>query len=247
MNGRPNGRAPVLTVVAGPNGSGKTTLSRELLKASAAVHINPDDMAKALATETGKPLAECERLAFRRSIELQKQCQDQMRSYSYETVMSHEAHLDRMQTARSKGYVVRLIYVYLTSADENVARVRQRVREGGHDIPEEKIRSRYKRSLRLLPRAVAGADATIAMTNEGVGNPAAPRLIGHSGLIQVEAELSALLLRVGDPGEQDWEALGFHRGLTWKGWTEFAADPGRLATNRLRLADRRNDMLRAFG
>lgn len=73
---------------------------------------------------------------------------------TFETVMSHPSKLDILQYAIENGYKVYLYFVCTQSADINVARVLQRVGQGGHDVLEEKIRKRYKASLRLLKPAV---------------------------------------------------------------------------------------------
>ncbi|MBO9613438.1 MAG: zeta toxin family protein [Dyadobacter sp.] len=73
---------------------------------------------------------------------------------TFETVMSHPSKLDMLQYAIRNGYKVYLYFVCTQSADINVARVLQRVGQGGHDVLEEKIRKRYKASLQLLKPAV---------------------------------------------------------------------------------------------
>jgi predicted ABC-type ATPase len=73
---------------------------------------------------------------------------------TFETVMSHRSKLDIFQYAIDNGYKVYLYFVCTQSADINVARVCQRVGQGGHDVLEEKIRNRYKSSLELLKPAV---------------------------------------------------------------------------------------------
>ena len=62
---------------------------------------------------------------------------------SFETVFSHESKLDYMKKAKAAGYKIYLYFVATESPEINVMRVANRVRKGGHDVPEDKIRKRY--------------------------------------------------------------------------------------------------------
>lgn len=72
------------------------------------------------------------------------------KKFSFETVFSHHSKLDIMKEAVAAGYKVYLYFVSTESADINVYRVSARKKKGGHDVPEDKIRGRYQRSLDLL-------------------------------------------------------------------------------------------------
>jgi len=76
------------------------------------------------------------------------------RSFSFETVMSSEDKVALLGEARQAGFRTYLYYVATEAPEINVQRVRNRVAEGGHDVPEDKIVSRYHRSLALLPGAI---------------------------------------------------------------------------------------------
>ena len=76
------------------------------------------------------------------------------KSFTFETVMSFPDKIDLLQKAQNKGYRTYLYYVATEDPFINVSRVHYRVRMGGHSVPEDKIVSRYKRSLELLPQAV---------------------------------------------------------------------------------------------
>lgn len=78
----------------------------------------------------------------------------QSTSFSTETVMSHESKVALLKDAQAAGYRTYLYYVATEHPDINCFRVRQRVLQGGHDVPEEKIRERYRRSLDLVMDAV---------------------------------------------------------------------------------------------
>ena len=75
-------------------------------------------------------------------------------TFTIETVMSHESKLDFMRAARERGYRIYLYYISTSSPEINVGRVATRVMSGGHNVPEDKIKSRYERSLRNLHEAI---------------------------------------------------------------------------------------------
>jgi len=85
--------------------------------------------------------------------------------FTFETVLSTERHLVFLRKAKKAGYNVRCIYVLTCKADINVARVRARVRAGGHDVPENKIRKRYAKALKLLPQLIDICDEILIYDN----------------------------------------------------------------------------------
>lgn len=84
---------------------------------------------------------------------LRKKLLEERKRFSFETVFSHSSKLDIMREAVSAGYKVYLYFVSTVSPEINKSRVRFRVTQGGHDVPEDKIESRYYRSLSLLYEA----------------------------------------------------------------------------------------------
>ncbi len=88
-------------------------------------------------------------------------------SFSFETVMSHPSKLAFMEKAHQQGYRVYLYYVATQSAEINIGRVRSRTKEGGHDVPKNKIEERYVRSLQNLYPAVRHADRAYIFDNSG--------------------------------------------------------------------------------
>lgn len=86
-------------------------------------------------------------------------------TFSFETVMSHTSKVDLMQTALDSGYRTYLYYVATESVEINVSRVQLRVKQGGHDVPEDKIRERYVRSLALLPNAIRASTRAFVFDN----------------------------------------------------------------------------------
>lgn len=86
-------------------------------------------------------------------------------TFTCETVMSHESKLDFMREARAKGFRVYLYFVSTSSPEINVGRVATRVQEGGHSVPEDKIRSRYFRALGNLHKAILLSDRAYVFDN----------------------------------------------------------------------------------
>lgn len=85
--------------------------------------------------------------------------------FSCETVMSHSSKVDFMRKAKDAGYKVYLYFIALRNPELNVLRVQNRVAEGGHDVPEEKIIERYYKSLEQLYQAMNVADSAFIFDN----------------------------------------------------------------------------------
>ena len=88
-------------------------------------------------------------------------------SFTFETVMSSPDKIEFLRKAQQAGYRTYLYFVATEDPDINVARVQYRVQTGGHPVAEEKIRSRYVRSLELLSDAVSNADRAYIFDNSG--------------------------------------------------------------------------------
>lgn len=95
---------------------------------------------------------------------------DQGISFSFETVMSHEAKITFLSFVKEKGYTTYLYYIATESPEINIARVENRVAKGGHDVQKEKIESRYYKSLELLLDALKTADRAFLMDNSKKSN-----------------------------------------------------------------------------
>lgn len=88
-------------------------------------------------------------------------------SFTFETVMSSEDKVAFLRKAQAQGFRTYLYFVATDDPDINLARVRQRVREGGHDVPPDKIVERYHRSIALLNDAVEYTNRTYIFDNSG--------------------------------------------------------------------------------
>jgi predicted ABC-type ATPase len=136
--------APQLVIVAGPNGAGKST-SAQLLLPPGIEYLNADEIASSLPPGSGRDVR-AGRILFERWDRL---CAGRT-SFAVETTLSNRSLLRRIETAKSSGYVVALLFLWLPSEESAIDRVAERVRRGGHDIPESTIRRRYVSGLRNL-------------------------------------------------------------------------------------------------
>jgi predicted ABC-type ATPase len=146
---------PVVMVFAGPNGSGKSTITK--LMPCYGVYVNADDIKKEHSLTDIKAAQEAEAL--------RNKLIERNDDFTFETVLSTDRNLLLLQKAKKSGYEVRCVYVLTCNADINVERVRDRVREGGHDVPEDKIRSRYVKALELLPQLIDVCDKIFIYDN----------------------------------------------------------------------------------
>ena len=149
MATNPGTSQPKIIIVAGPNGAGKTTFAREFLPREARISafLNADLIAAGLSPFAPQRAAiQAARLmldAIVRHVEMGE-------SFALETTLSGLGYARQIPHWRSAGYRVELCYLSLVSADMAVQRVSQRVRQGGHDIPEATIRRRFASGRRLL-------------------------------------------------------------------------------------------------
>jgi predicted ABC-type ATPase len=138
---------PEVIVLAGPNGAGKSTASERLLADTLAVmtFVNADVIARGLA---GFDPATAAVEASRIMLERLRQLAQQKVSFAFETTLAARSYASMLRDWKAEGYAIRISYFWVGSADLAVARVAERVRSGGHDVPEVTIRQRYARSMR---------------------------------------------------------------------------------------------------
>ena len=149
-----SGRSPTVYVIAGPNGAGKTTFATEFLPDF--VHcrefVNADLIAAGLSPFAPETQAlRAGRLVLTRIRELAGARQD----FGFETTLAGRGYVKLIADLKRSGYRVLLFFLWLPSAEMAVARVANRVRQGGHDIPEATIRRRFEAGLRNVFRLYA--------------------------------------------------------------------------------------------
>lgn len=155
---------PWLWLLAGPNGAGKSTYARDLL-ADVEEIVGPDEFAYRLSKDAPESASlQAGRLAVRRRNELLEQC----RTFAIETTLSGRRHLLLIERARSEGWSIGAVYIGLGSPDLAIQRVRERVSQGGHDVPAADIRRRYQRGLGNLAIVYERADRLVVLDNSSV-------------------------------------------------------------------------------
>lgn len=193
--------SPKAVVLAGPNGAGKSTSAARLLLGALKVHefVNADTIASGLSAFSQDRVAfEAGRIMLKRLKELAAA----RANFAFETTLASRSYAPWLADLRSAGYKTHIIFLWLPSADEAVARVADRVRAGGHDVPEPTIRRRYSAGLKNLLRLyIPLADSWQLVDNSLL---TAPRRIAVGGILgpaRVYDPLTwqAILARVQEP------------------------------------------------
>ncbi len=138
-----------LYVIAGPNGAGKTTFATEFLPhfANCREFINADYLAGAISPFAPRAAAlEAGRMMLSRMRDLAQR----RRGFAFETTLSGRSYLAAFRRFKGQGYQIHLFYLWLPDVRLAIQRVRDRVRQGGHDVPEADIRRRFNRGLKNL-------------------------------------------------------------------------------------------------
>ena len=147
---------PRLYVLAGINGAGKSSIGGAMIRASGADYFNPDEAARDLiAANPGLDQVRANAAAWQQGRRLLERAIRERKDFAFETTLGGSTMPRLLSEAASQGIEVRIWYVGLASAEVHIERVRQRVRSGGHDIPESSIRRRWRHSrlnlVQLLP------------------------------------------------------------------------------------------------
>ncbi|WP_457670846.1 AAA family ATPase [Thiolapillus sp.] len=136
-------------VIAGPNGAGKTTFAREFLpnEARCPAFINADLIAAGLSPFSPEQAAF---KAGRLMLEAMDEYVARGESFAFETTLSGRAYARKLKLWQSEGYQVSLYFLKLDSPELAISRVAERVRQGGHDVPEVVVRRRFSKGLLLF-------------------------------------------------------------------------------------------------
>lgn len=157
-----------IIIIAGPNGAGKTTFARAFLPVEAQCprFINADLIAAGLSPFAPEAAAI---KAGRLMLEEISACTRRGESFAFETTLSGLGYLRHIEHWRAAGYHISLFFLRLPDAETAIARVAERVRQGGHDIPEAVIRRRFAAGWRnFLQHYQARVDAWAVYDNAGI-------------------------------------------------------------------------------
>jgi predicted ABC-type ATPase len=157
-----------IIIIAGPNGAGKTTFARSFLPSEAQCprFINADLIAAGFSPFAPETAA---LKAGRLMLQEISFCTANGESFAFETTLSGLIYLRHIREWKQLGYHVTLFFLALPSAETAVARVAERVKQGGHRIPEDVIRRRFAAGLYNFKESYRNSvDAWVLYDNAGV-------------------------------------------------------------------------------
>ena len=184
---------PSRVLIAGPDGAGKSTLYQTRVAPSfAGPFINADLIQRDELRDPSMAASyEAARMAETRRTEML----EARRSFATETVFSHPSKLDIIDTGRTQGYLVVVLHVGVDSSDLSVSRVKGRAEEGGHDVPDDRIRARFDRGQPLIREAILKADRGMVFDNSELNAPPRQMLVFADGrLVKAEPVLPQWIL-----------------------------------------------------
>ena len=158
---------PLPTIIGGPNGSGKSTLTQSVDFDGLDRLLDPDAVARALNPMNPATAA----MAAGR--EILKRIAGYLASgvsFAVETTLSGKGNLDLIDTAKSRGYEIHLVFVGVDTPERCISRVRNRAALGGHFIPDADVRRRYERAMANSARALRSAGVATLYDNSGNGH-----------------------------------------------------------------------------
>ena len=140
----------IIFVLAGVNGAGKSSVGGAVLREKGSNYFNPDEAAARIRNELGCSIAEANQSGWEEGKRLLEAAIRDGVSHAFESTLAGTSIPALLAKAASSGFDVRAWFVGLSSPEQHIARVRDRVAAGGHDIPEEKIRERWDASRRNI-------------------------------------------------------------------------------------------------
>ena len=157
-----------LWLLAGGNGAGKTTFYRLQLEPLGIPFVNADILAKQLHPEQPEQHSyEAAKIAEAIRLRLLQNG----RTFCFETVFSHPSKIDFVANAKALGYEIVLVFIHLEQIQLNLARIAQRMSEGGHTVPDEKVKARIPRVLQLVKQVLPLCDQVYILDNSRADNP----------------------------------------------------------------------------
>lgn len=191
---------PSIYVLAGTNGAGKSSVAGAAIRARGADYFNPDEATRRLLQRNpGIAPDEANSQAWLQGTRLLRNAIAERLNFAFETTLGGNTIPALLEEANRAGFAVRLWFVGLEGPERHIARVRARVAEGGHDIPEAKILERYDRSRENLIHLLPSLTELRIYDNSAEGNPAtgvppAPQLILHAkdGVIREACAVTAV-------------------------------------------------------
>ncbi|HUS35230.1 MAG TPA: zeta toxin family protein [Verrucomicrobiae bacterium] len=158
-------KRPLLITIAGPNGGGKSTFYSSHLAGTGLPFVNADIIAREMRIDSYA--------AANIASGLRKRYVEDKVNFVFETVFSDPAgdKLNFLTNAAEAGYTVILVFIGISNATVSEERVGMRILQGGHDVPLDKIRSRYPRTMANLAGAIRTVQNVFVYDNSNIGDP----------------------------------------------------------------------------
>jgi len=157
-----------LWLLAGGNGAGKSTFYHTQLEPLGLPFVNADIIAREFFPQAPENFSYD---AAKIAEEIRLQLLLDGRSFCFETVFSHPSKIDFLAKAKSLGFQIILVFIHLEGVDLNKARIGQRVTEGGHFVPDDKVEQRIPRTLANIKKAMPLCDQVWLLDNSEIGQP----------------------------------------------------------------------------
>lgn len=157
-----------LWLLVGGNGAGKSSFYRLMLQPYGLPFVNADSLARLVYPE------DPEAHSYEAALLAEKQRNTLLlkgASFCFETVYSHPSKLDFTARAKALGYQVIMVFIHLECSELNVARVAQRISEGGHAVPTDKVIQRIPRTLALVKASIPLCDEVRIVDNSSSDEP----------------------------------------------------------------------------
>jgi len=180
----------LITVIAGVNGAGKSSIAGARVREAGGEYFNPDEIARQLRDKD--PMLsqqESNAQAWKMSYDHLVNAITQNMDYTFETTLGGNSITQLLRDAMENGVQIRIFYCGLSSVELHIERVRYRVSKGGHNIPEEKIRERYTRSIHNMMTLLSNCYQVVVFDNSTPltnGKPAIKKLFSvKAGRIKI--------------------------------------------------------------
>jgi predicted ABC-type ATPase len=176
--------AKSLWLLSGGSGAGKTTFFKLFLRPKGVAFVNADEIAKDIFPEDPKGNRYN---AAQIAAKMRADLLIQGRSFCFETVFSHHSKIDFVAKAKALGYCINLVFIH-AETQLNIGRVIHRVKEGGHNVPEDKIRTLIPRALKSVAIAAQLSDHFIVFDNSSLERPYQKVLTIKNGVATVHVQ-----------------------------------------------------------